>query len=166
MLLLTLSKELNLSLPVTETASDALPATPGVPPPLEMTEVRGSSVDCRVPRSKSLTILQGYYIRESVPQRIPDKPPYTAHLGNLSYDATNESVSEFFADCDIVNVRIIEDREQMRPKGFAYAEFGNVEGLKKALTLDGTSFQGRTIKIKIADPREYLGTPRLGRCPC
>ncbi len=58
----------------------------------------------------------------------------------------------------MVNVRIIEDREQQRPKGFAYAEFANADGLKQALTLDGTSFQGRTIKIRIADPREYLPT--------
>lgn len=46
----------------------------------------------------------------------------------------------------------------MRPKGFAYAEFKDVEGLKKALTLDGESFQGRNIRIKIADPRKYFLT--------
>ncbi|KAI2785272.1 hypothetical protein F4815DRAFT_14102 [Daldinia loculata] len=86
------------------------------------------------------------------PAQLPTKPPYTAHLGNLSYEATNESVTDFFEDCEITSVRIIEDRIEQRPKGFAYAEFANVEGLKKALTLDGTSFQGRTIKIKIADP--------------
>ncbi|KAI1094370.1 hypothetical protein F5B19DRAFT_54608 [Rostrohypoxylon terebratum] len=86
------------------------------------------------------------------PAQLPTKPPYTAHLGNLSYDATNETVTEFFDGCDITSVRIIEDRIEQRPKGFAYAEFENVDGLKKALTLDGTSFQGRTIKIKIADP--------------
>ena len=40
-----------------------------------------------------------------------------------------------------------------RPKGFGYAEFATVEGLKKALALDGVSFQGRSIKIRIADPR-------------
>ncbi|KAI1457170.1 hypothetical protein F4805DRAFT_458122 [Annulohypoxylon moriforme] len=96
------------------------------------------------------------YARDSyasqAPAQLPTKPPYTAHLGNLSYEATNESVTEFFEGCDITSVRIIEDRIEQRPKGFAYAEFANVEGLKKALTLDGTSFQGRTIKIKIADP--------------
>lgn len=64
-------------------------------------------------------------------------------------------MTDFFDGCDITSVRIIEDRIEQRPKGFAYAEFANVEGLKKALTLDGTSFQGRTIKIKIADPREF-----------
>ncbi|KAG6034018.1 hypothetical protein E4U40_004452 [Claviceps sp. LM458 group G5] len=95
---------------------------------------------------------RGYSVRESEPQRFPDKPPYTAHLGNLSYDATTETVTEFFEGCDIVSVRIIEDRELMRPKGFGYVEFTNAEGLTKALTLDGESFQGRMIKIKIADP--------------
>lgn len=93
------------------------------------------------------------YSRNLGPQELPDKPPYTAHLGNLSYDATVETVEEFFEGCDVANVRIIEDRDMQRPKGFGYVEFGNVDGLKKALTLDGESFQGRMIKIKIADPR-------------
>ncbi|KAK4224766.1 putative cytosolic translation initiation factor 4B [Podospora fimiseda] len=83
---------------------------------------------------------------------LPTKPPYTAHLGNLSYDATVESVTEFFDGCNIVSVRIIEDREQQRPKGFAYAEFADVEGLKTALTKDGASFEGRNIRIKVAEP--------------
>lgn len=95
----------------------------------------------------------GYSVRESVPSKLPEKPPYTAHLGNLSYDATSESVTAFFEGCDVVSVRIIEDRELQRPKGFGYVEFGNLDGLKKALTLDGESFEGRMIKIKVADPR-------------
>lgn len=74
-------------------------------------------------------------------------------MGNLSYDATSEAVSEFFDGCEVVSVRIIEDRELMRPKGFGYVEFTTLDGLKKALTLDGESFQSRMIKIKIADPR-------------
>ncbi|KAK4115273.1 hypothetical protein N656DRAFT_766523 [Canariomyces notabilis] len=96
---------------------------------------------------------RGYHsLRDNLPQKLPDKPPFTAHLGNLSYDATVESVTEFFEGCDIVSVRIIEDREQNRPKGFAYAEFADVEGLKTALTRDGMTFQGRSIRIKVADP--------------
>ncbi|PTB66507.1 hypothetical protein BBK36DRAFT_1201421 [Trichoderma citrinoviride] len=105
---------------------------------------------------------RGYSVRESVPSKLPEKPPYTAHLGNLSYDATSESVTDFFTGCDVVSVRIIEDRELQRPKGFGYVEFGNLEGLKKALTLDGQSFEGRMIKIKIADPPRG-GEGREGR---
>lgn len=93
-----------------------------------------------------------YAPRDNFPQRIPDRPPYTAHLGNLSYDATQETVSDFFADCEIVSVRIVEDREQQRPKGFGYVEFASADGLKQALTLDGASFQGRSIRVRIADP--------------
>lgn len=40
-----------------------------------------------------------------------------------------------------------------RPRGFGYVEFVDPESLKKALALDGQSFQDRMIKIKIADPR-------------
>ncbi|KXX74190.1 putative RNA-binding protein sce3 [Madurella mycetomatis] len=95
----------------------------------------------------------GYHsLRDNLPQKLPDKPPFTAHLGNLSYDATVESVTEFFEGCDVVSVRIIEDREQNRPKGFAYAEFADLEGLKTALTRDGVLFEGRNIRIKVADP--------------
>jgi translation initiation factor 4B len=90
--------------------------------------------------------------RDFGPQRIPDRPPYTAHLGNLSYDATVETVTDFFTGCDIISVRIIEDRELQKPKGFAYAEFQTADGLKKALTLDATPFEGRPMRIKVADP--------------
>ncbi|KAI2637507.1 hypothetical protein GGS21DRAFT_482766 [Xylaria nigripes] len=95
---------------------------------------------------------RAYPPRDSFPTQLPTKPPYTAHLGNLSYEATTESVTDFFRECEITSVRIIEDRIEQRPKGFAYAEFATVDGLKKALTLDGSSFQGRTIKVRIADP--------------
>jgi len=103
--------------------------------------------------------------RESYPTKIPDRPPFTAHLGNLSYDATVDSVTAFFANCSVISVRIIEDREQQRPKGFAYAEFESADGLRKALDLDGTPFEGRAMRIKIADPRKSwparLGIPSI-----
>ncbi len=104
-----------------------------------------------------LTFLSiGYHsVRDNLPQTLPTKPPFTAHLGNLSYDATQETVTEFFEGCKCTNVRIIEDREAGRSKGFAYAEFEDLEGLKQALTLDGTSFSGRSIRIKVADPRKF-----------
>lgn len=70
-----------------------------------------------------------------------------------------ETVTEFFEGCDVASVRIIEDREMMRPKGFGYVEFSSVDGLKKALDLDGQSFQGRMIKIKVADPRTCSPAP-------
>lgn len=109
--------------------------------------------------ARQLTPLPGYARQErEFPQELPTKPPYTAHLGNLSYDATQESVTDFFDGCEVVSVRIVEDRAEMRPKGFGYAEFATLDGLKKALELEGQSFEGRNIRIRIADPRTYLTT--------
>lgn len=62
-------------------------------------------------------------------------------------------MTDLFADCEVVSVRIVEDRAEGRPKGFGYAEFASVDGLKKALLLDGESFHSRNIRIRIADPR-------------
>ncbi|TVY53900.1 putative RNA-binding protein sce3 [Lachnellula cervina] len=115
----------------------------------------------------------GYSVREELP--LPDKPPYTVHLGNLSFDATVGDVTEFFIECECTNVRIIEDKLEMKPKGFGYAEFASLEGLKKSLTLNGEQFQGRNIRISVADPpkdregrpdaREFVDWSRKGPLP-
>src|SRR5438045_1295986 len=95
----------------------------------------------------------GYHVREQLP--LPDKPPYTAHIGNLSFDATQADVQEFFAGCDVVSIRIVEDKVEMKPKGFGYVEFGSLAGLKKALELSGSQFSGRSIRISVAEPRTF-----------
>jgi translation initiation factor 4B len=95
---------------------------------------------------------RGFAVREQLP--LPSKPPYTAHLGNLSFDATEGDVNDFFADCEVTNVRIVEDKLDRKPKGFGYVEFGSVEGLKKALDLSGTQFQGRNVRVSVAEPRK------------
>ena len=63
---------------------------------------------------------------------------------------------EFFADCEVDNVRIVEDKLDSKPKGFGYVEFKTIEGLKKALALSGIQFQGRNIRVSVAEPRKYL----------
>jgi translation initiation factor 4B len=87
---------------------------------------------------------------------LPTQPPYTAHLGNMSFDATSTDVSNFFVDCQVTNVRIVEDKLDHKPKGFGYVEFASLDGLKKALTYSGTQFQGRNIRISVAEPRMLI----------
>jgi len=93
---------------------------------------------------------RGFAVREQLP--LPSKPPYTAHLGNLSFDATEGDVNDFFSGCEVTNVRIVEDKLDRKPKGFGYVEFGTLEGLKKALDLSGTQFQGRNVRVSVAEP--------------
>ncbi len=93
-------------------------------------------------------------MREALP--LPSKPPFTVHLGNMAFDATDGDVEDFFAGCEITSVRIVEDKIDRKPKGFGYAEFATLEGLKKALDLSGTQFQGRNIRVSVAEPRTSL----------
>jgi RNA recognition motif-containing protein len=94
-------------------------------------------------------------VREELP--MPTQPPYTAHIGNLSFDATSEDVSDLFVDCEVTSVRIVEDKLTRTPKGFGYVEFGSVEGLKKALAFQGTQMKGRNIRVSVAEPRTFVG---------
>ncbi|KAL4912483.1 hypothetical protein BDW62DRAFT_194482 [Aspergillus aurantiobrunneus] len=93
---------------------------------------------------------RGFAMREPLP--LPTEPPYTAHIGNLSFDATSADISDLFVDCGVTNVRVVEDKLTKSPKGFGYVEFETVDGLKKALDLSGASLQGRSIRVSIAEP--------------
>ncbi|QIW95359.1 hypothetical protein AMS68_000877 [Peltaster fructicola] len=108
--------------------------------------------------------------REQLP--LPDKPPYTAHLGNLAFDVTQADITSFLADCEVTSIRIVEDKMDHKPKGFGYVEFGTLEGLKKALTLTDTQFMGRPIRISVAEPpkdradtRDFSDWSRKGPLP-
>lgn len=97
---------------------------------------------------------RGYSVREQLP--LPNKPPFTVHLGNMSFDSTEGDVHDFFSGCEVTSVRIVEDKIDRKPKGFGYAEFATLDGLKKGLDLSGTQFQGRNIRISVAEPRKSI----------
>ena len=73
----------------------------------------------------------------------------------MSFDATEGDIQTLFEGCEVTNVRIVEDKIDRKPKGFGYAEFASLDGLKKALELNYTSFQGRNIRVSVAEPREF-----------
>ncbi|KAF2767733.1 hypothetical protein EJ03DRAFT_337440 [Teratosphaeria nubilosa] len=112
-----------------------------------------------------------YAVREQLP--LPDKPPYTAHLGNLAYDVSQADIEGFLEGCQVTSVRIVEDKVDRKPKGFGYVEFGTLDGLKTALTKSETNFMGRNIKISVAEPpkdraestRDFSDWSRKGPLP-
>uniref|UniRef100_H3CP11 Eukaryotic translation initiation factor 4B n=1 Tax=Tetraodon nigroviridis TaxID=99883 RepID=H3CP11_TETNG len=84
--------------------------------------------------------------------RLPRNPPYTAFLGNLPYDVTEDSIKDFFRGLAISAVRL--PREPSHPerlKGFGYAEFDDVESLLRALSLSEENLGSRRIRVDIAD---------------
>jgi len=109
---------------------------------------------CSMSDGMSVNLDRGYSIRPELP--LPSKPPYTVHLGNMSFDATEGDIQDFFGGCSVSSVRIVEDKLDRKPKGFGYVEFATLEGLKKALEFNGTQFQGRNIRVSVAEPRMFL----------
>lgn len=95
-------------------------------------------------------------MREQLP--LPTRPPYTTHLGNLSFEVTEGDIQDFLSACEVTSVRIVEDKMDGRPKGFAYVEFGTLDGLKKALDMNDNPLQGRSVRISVADPRTSFTT--------
>jgi len=70
------------------------------------------------------------------------------YVGNLSYAVTNEQLEELFSNHgEVKQVNIIEGR------GFGFVEMSNSSEAEKAKeALDGSDFQGRTLKVDEARP--------------
>lgn len=79
------------------------------------------------------------------------------YVGNLPFSATEESVSELFAQFGTVeSVKLITDRETGRPRGFGFVEMS--DGATEAIAaLDQTEFGGRNLKVNEARPRQDRG---------
>lgn len=81
-------------------------------------------------------------------------------MGNLPYSATEEDVSDLFAEFGPVErVKIITDRETGQSKGFAFVTLGDQSQLNGAIeALNEKDFQGRALRVNASEPRE----PRTG----
>lgn len=69
-------------------------------------------------------------------------------IGNVDYGATAEELEAHFHGCGSVNrVTILCDKFTGHPKGFAYVEFADKDGVNTAMALDDSLFRGRQIKV-------------------
>ena len=78
------------------------------------------------------------------------------YVSNLSFSTTSESLQELFAEYgEVTSVKIITDRETGRSRGFGFVEMSDDnEGQKAIDELNDTDFEGKTITVNVARPRE------------
>ena len=78
------------------------------------------------------------------------------YVGNASYNVTEGDLKELFEQYGPVNsVKIVKDKFTGKSKGFAFVEMESRESGQQAIdNLDGKEFQGRTLKVNEARPRE------------
>lgn len=84
-------------------------------------------------------------------------------VGNLSFNAAEEDITDFFTNAGYapVEVKVIRDRDTGGSRGFAFVEFGDVEIAKGALeNLSNQDLLGRSMKIDYAQPQGSNGGAR------
>lgn len=77
------------------------------------------------------------------------------YVGNLSWSTTDADLRSLFAQYgEVASAHVIEDRATGRSRGFGFVEMDE-EGTRKAIAaINGTDFQGRTLKVNESQPRE------------
>jgi RNA recognition motif-containing protein len=79
----------------------------------------------------------------------------TLYVGNLPWETTSEELSEMFsAYVNVLNCRIITDRDTGRSRGFGFVEV-NDEDVEKAIeAINGAMLGGRQLVVNEARPRQ------------
>ena len=82
------------------------------------------------------------------------------YVGNLSYTVTEPELRDAFAEGgrNVVEVKIVMDRDTGRPRGFAFVEMGSDDEANAVISsLSGREIQGRAINVSEARAREPRG---------
>jgi RNA recognition motif-containing protein len=76
-------------------------------------------------------------------------------VGGLSWGTDDEALRDAFAEFgDVVDAKVITDRETGRSRGFGFVTFSNSNDAKTAISsMDGTTLDGRTINVNEAQDR-------------
>jgi polyadenylate-binding protein 2 len=91
---------------------------------------------------------QGSQGATNSPMSTPESDARSIYVGQVDYATTPEELQAFFQSCGVVNrITIVCDKFTNRPKGFAYVEFADKDGVANAMLLNETEFRGRQLKI-------------------
>ncbi|KAL9003674.1 MAG: hypothetical protein Q9188_003473 [Gyalolechia gomerana] len=76
-------------------------------------------------------------------------PTRTLFIGNLSFDISDRELNSLFREVrNVIDVRVAIDRRTGQPRGFAHADFTDIESAKEAmLQLSGKDVCGRPLRV-------------------
>ncbi len=80
-------------------------------------------------------------------------------VGGLSWDTTDASLNQAFESFgEITEAKVITDRETGRSRGFGFVTFADSDAAQNAIAeMDGTSIDGRSVKVNEAQDRGRSG---------
>jgi hypothetical protein len=81
------------------------------------------------------------------------------YVGNLSFNTTEDVIQEAFAQHgEVVEVKLMLDRDTGRSRGFAFVTMGNGDAAQKAISsMNGTVLDGRPLRVNEAEERRPGG---------
>jgi cold-inducible RNA-binding protein len=84
------------------------------------------------------------------------------YVGNLSFDTTENDLSDAFAaHGTVTETNLMMDRTTGRSRGFAFITMSSAEEAQKAIAaLNGKDMGGRALTVNVAKPREERPTGR------
>ncbi|KAK8138363.1 hypothetical protein PG984_001743 [Apiospora sp. TS-2023a] len=84
------------------------------------------------------------------------EPTRALYIGNIPYETSDADLNKLFRDLDnVVDVRVAVDRNTGWPRGFAHADFADVESATKAHELiSQMQLGGRTLRVDFSEIRE------------
>jgi RNA recognition motif-containing protein len=76
-------------------------------------------------------------------------------VGGLSWNTTSTELESAFATCgDVIEAKVVTDRETGRSRGFGFVTFQDGRDATHAIEkLDGSTLDGRTIRVNAANDR-------------
>lgn len=83
----------------------------------------------------------------------------TIYVGNLSYQASEQDLSNLFSPYgEVSSVKIVKDMETGRSRGFAFVEMEDESSVERAIEeLHETEFLDRTLIVNKARPKSNNG---------
>ena len=76
------------------------------------------------------------------------------YVGNLPFSATEDAVRALFsAHGTVESVKLPNDRETGRPRGFGFVEMSSSDAVKAISALNGHSMEGRSLRVNEAQDK-------------
>jgi cold-inducible RNA-binding protein len=80
-------------------------------------------------------------------------------VGNLSFHTSENDLHQLFGQCgEVMDLKIIQDRDTGRSRGFGFVTMGSPDEARDAIQqLDGQEMDGRTLRVNEAEERRDRG---------
>ncbi|KAL4198271.1 hypothetical protein AMTRI_Chr03g139370 [Amborella trichopoda] len=115
--------------------------------------------DTRKETQKVVQSVPGAY---SAVRSFEDADSRTVFVSNVHFGATKDTLSRHFNKCgEVLKVIILSDAATGQPKGSAYVEFARKEAAELALSLNGTSFMSRILKVVRRSSGQHEALPSI-----